>query len=116
MQGKHMFVILLLAGNAAIAADTVTVTGVQQRPWIINDGGTLKSATELTVDNPRSQAIDAWVKISVADKPDCLETLGSLVPGNNKRVIHVLELNRDPADPPGARPVCLWRGFWQQCP
>ena len=76
-------------------AASVAITGVDQRPWMIRDGGSLKSETELTVDNGEGPAREAWVKISVPGKPDYLESLGSLPAGTSKRVVHVLELNND---------------------
>lgn len=86
---------LLLAPVAGFAADSATVTNVDQRPWIINTGGTLKSETELTIDNHLTQAFDGWVKISVSGKPDCMAAIGSLPPGPGKRVVLVPELNAD---------------------
>ena len=86
---------MLLAPVAVFAADPVTVTTITQRPWIINTDGALKSETELTIEHNRAQAFDAWVKISVPGKPDCIEAVGSLAPGPGKRVVHVPELNAD---------------------
>ena len=85
----------LLAHLSALAADPAVITNIDQRPWIINAGGVLKSETELTIENHRGQAVDAWVKIRVPGKPDCMESLGSLPPGANKRVVHVPELTTD---------------------
>ena len=85
----------LLAHLPALAADPAVITHIDQRPWIINAGGVLKSETELTIENHRGQAVDAWMKIRVPGKPDCMESLGSLPPGANKRVVHVPELTTD---------------------
>lgn len=68
----------------ALAADPAVITHVDQRPWIINSGGVLKSKTELTIENRHSQAVDALVKIRVPGKPDCMESLGSLPPGASR--------------------------------
>lgn len=86
---------VLLAHVPVFATDTTLITNIDQRPWIIDINGGLKSETELTVDNRRSQAVDGWVKISVPGQPDCMEALGSLPPGATKRVVHVPELNAD---------------------
>ena len=79
---------------SALAASGI-ITGVNQRPWILKDGGTLKSETELMVDNLQGPAFDAWVKISVAGKPDYIESLGNLATGRTTKVVHVLELKDD---------------------
>ncbi|MCF7732853.1 MAG: hypothetical protein K9N23_14280 [Akkermansiaceae bacterium] len=60
MHCKHLIAILLMAETTVFAADVVTIAGVEQRPWIINDGGTLKSETQLMIDNPVGRAFDAW--------------------------------------------------------
>lgn len=73
----------------------VTITGVDQKPWIVDDGGMLKSETELNIDNGQNQALDAWVKIGVAGKPEYVEPLGSLAAGKNAKVVHVVELAKD---------------------
>ncbi|MEI7947138.1 MAG: hypothetical protein WCJ02_10590, partial [bacterium] len=78
----------------ALAA-TGTITGVNQRPWILNDNGQLKSETELTVDNAGGAEFDAWVKISVPGKADYMESLGKLVAGKATKIVHVLELAKD---------------------
>jgi len=85
----------LLAHLPALAAGPAVITHIDQRPWIINAGGVLKSETELTIENHRGQAVDAWMIIRVPGKPDCMESLGSLPPGANKRVVHVPELTTD---------------------
>ena len=85
----------LLAHLPALAADSAVITHIVQRPWIINAGGVLKSETELTIENHRGQAVDAWVVIRVPGKPDCMESLGSLPQGASKRVVHVPELTTD---------------------
>jgi hypothetical protein len=86
---------ILLGYLPALAADPAVITNIDQRPWIINANGVLKSETELTIENHRGQAVDAWVKVRVPGKPDCMEALGSLPPGTNKRVVHVPELASD---------------------
>ena len=86
----------LLVPSAAFAADSATsqsepanalvvITGVEQRPWIVNDDGVLKSETQLMLENRQGQPVEAWVKISVPGKAESLETLGRLSPGSNKR-------------------------------
>jgi hypothetical protein len=85
----------LLAHLTALAADPAVITNIAQRPWIINGAGVLKSETELTIENRRGQAVDAWMKISVPGKPDCIESLGSLPQGASKHVVHVPELDND---------------------
>ena len=82
------------APPAALAASGA-ITGVNQRPWIIKDDDNLKSETELVIDNTHGPAFEAWVKISVAGKPDYMESLGSLAAGKISKVVHVLELNND---------------------
>lgn len=84
-------------GAAALAspAAAASITGVKQTPWIINDGGLLKSETELTIANGRDQAFDAWVQISVAGRAAYLESLGSLAKGANQKRVHVAELEHD---------------------
>ena len=86
---------ILLGHLSALAADPAVITNIAQRPWIINAAGVLKSETELTIENHRGQAVDAWVKIRVPGKPDCMEALGSLPTGASKRVVHVPELTTD---------------------
>jgi hypothetical protein len=97
INGFHSLVAaaFLLAHLPALAADPAVITKIDQRPWILNAGGVLKSETELTIENHRGRAVDAWVKIRVPGKPDCMEALGSLPPGANKRVVHVPELTTD---------------------
>jgi hypothetical protein len=85
----------LVAHISVFAADSAVITRIDQRPWIINADGALKSETELTIENHRGQPVDAWVKISVPGRPDCIEALGSLSPGASKRVVHVPELAAD---------------------
>jgi len=72
-----------------------SIKEVKQRPWIIKDNGALKSETDLTFDVSQGPAFDAWVKISVAGKPDYMESLGRLAEGKTSKVVHVLELNKD---------------------
>ncbi len=72
----------------ALAADPAAITHIDQRPWILNAGGVLKSETELTIENHRGQAVDAWVKIRVPGQPDCVESLGSLPPGTNVLAVY----------------------------
>lgn len=89
---------LLAAPSISFAAAPVTVVRADQRPWIVNDGGVLKSETELTLENGRGQPFEAWLKISVPGKPACLESLGQLAPGQSKRVVHVPELEHELED------------------
>ena len=89
---------LILSLGALCIASSVSameVAAVGQRPWIVNDHGTLKSETELTIDNDRGSTFDAWVKVGVAGKPDCMEPLTGLVTGRCKRIVHVPELGKD---------------------
>jgi hypothetical protein len=86
---------VFLAAWFAPVAHCVNVAGVNQKPWIINDAGILKSETALVIDNDRAQAFDAWVKISVAGKSDYMESIGNLAVGTNKKVVHVIELGKD---------------------
>jgi fibronectin type 3 domain-containing protein len=86
--------VMCSAQSIALAASR-TITGVNQKPWIINDNGQLKSETELTVDNVGGPECDAWVKISVPGKTDTMESLGKLAVGTNKKIVHVLELAKD---------------------
>ena len=92
------FVLMWAAICSLGRAGSVKITEVNQRPWIINDAGTLKSETALTIENGGGQPLDAWVKISVPGKPESMESLGNLAPGKTTKVIHVAELNSD-ADP-----------------
>ena len=87
-------VVCSFAQPMALAASG-TISGVNQRPWIINDNGQLKSETELTVDNSGGPECDAWVKISVPGKPDYMESLGKLAVGKATKIVHVLELVND---------------------
>lgn len=86
---------VFLAGWFAPMAHSMTLTEVNQKPWIINDSGKLKSETALTINNDRGKAIETWVKISAAGKADCLESIGKLSAGKNTRTVHVPELNKD---------------------
>jgi hypothetical protein len=79
---------------AAVLEAAPAITGLNQRPWIINDGGKLKSETELIIDNGGT-ACEAWVKISVQSKSDYMESLGTLAVGKNCKLVHVLELEKD---------------------
>lgn len=90
-----MLIFSLWAICSVTPAAPVTITGVNQRPWIINDNGNLKSETELMLDNSQGTPFDAWIKISVAGKRDYVESLGSLGTGRVTRVVHVLELSND---------------------
>jgi len=74
---------------------SVTITRVDQTPWIISDGGVLKSETHLTIDNSQGPELDAWVKIGVPGKAECMEAIGRLRKGKSICVVHVLELNND---------------------
>ena len=87
--------LMCFAAVPAALAASVTITGVNQRPWMIKDDGNLKSEMELMIENPQGPAIDAWVKIGVTGKPDYMESLGSLTAGKTSKVVHVLELNND---------------------
>ncbi|MCX6873807.1 MAG: hypothetical protein NTW21_08360 [Verrucomicrobia bacterium] len=89
---------LWMAMGLAAFADSVTLTKVVQSPWIIDDAGVLKSETTLTIENKQSRPFDAWVKISVPGKVDYIEALGSLVAGENAKVVYVAELNKDGDD------------------
>lgn len=95
---KTLVFAICLACSAALPAALAasgTIKGVDQRPWIIKDNGQLKSETELVIENTTGSAFDAWVKISVAGRPDYMESLGSLAAGKISKVVHVLELNND---------------------
>jgi hypothetical protein len=96
MKNLLIFVFLGVAaiGSPALGA-SVTITRVEQTPWTINDTGTLKSETALTIENGGDKALDAWAKISVAGKPDYIESLGRLDSGQSTKVVHVAELNAD---------------------
>jgi len=85
---------LIECGSSAFAA-SATITGVNQRPWIIKDNGVLKSETTLAIGVQEGPAFDAWVKISVTGKTDYMESLGNLSAGKTNKVVHVLELNKD---------------------
>lgn len=56
----------LLAHLPALAADSAVITNTDQGPWIINAGGVLKSETELTIENHRGKAVDAFGVTGVA--------------------------------------------------
>ena len=45
----------LVAHIPVFAADSTVITHIDQRPWIINADGALKSETELTIE---SQTVD----------------------------------------------------------
>ncbi len=86
--------VMFFAQSMALAASG-TISGVTQRPWIINDSGQLKSETELTVDNTGGAEFDSWVKISVPGKTAYMESLGKLAAGKATKIVHVLELLKD---------------------
>jgi hypothetical protein len=88
-----MFLMLNVYGLSVVFAAT-SITAVNQKPWIINDTGNLKSETDLVINNT-SSAYNAWVKITVTGKTAYMESLGSLASGSNSKTVHVLELNND---------------------
>lgn len=81
-------------GSGAFAAGAVSITTITQRPFIIDDGGQLKSETQLTISNP-GVALSAWVKISVTGKSPYLQSIGNLVAGTSTTIVNVLELDND---------------------
>lgn len=89
------FILLVSALGAAAAPSDITVSSVTQRPWIVNDNGTLKSETELAISNGTNAPAAAWVRISVPGRADCIENAGQLAPGANKITVKVPELTKD---------------------
>jgi hypothetical protein len=73
----------------------VRIAAVRQTPWITSQAGTLKSETELTIENNGSQPLAAWARISVPGKPADLKSLGVLAKGRTTKRVHVAELNQD---------------------
>ncbi|MCU6708059.1 glycosyl hydrolase-related protein [Paenibacillus sp. J5C_2022] len=71
-----------------------TITNITQTPWIIDDSGTLKSETRLTVTNTDSP-YDGWVKISVAGLTPYMESIGTVGNGVNQVTVRVAELIND---------------------
>ena len=86
-----MINVSVLYSTRVSAASAITVS---QTPYIINDSGTNKSETKLTINNS-DPAYSAWVKITVAGHPSYLESIGTLNIGLNKVTVHVVELNND---------------------
>ena len=79
---------------AAAAEPALRIAGVEQRPWIVNDRGALKSETALAIDNGGGP-VDLWARIEVPGRPVCVEALGTLATGRSERVVHVPELAQD---------------------
>ncbi|MGD0898717.1 MAG: glycosyl hydrolase-related protein [Thermoguttaceae bacterium] len=101
MQTNKIFILLvcLFAGIAAAAepekAPTkFAITRVQQRPFLVQQGGKLRAETVLTIANP-DPARKAWVRISLPDKPVVIENVGELTTGNDLKTVHVPELQND---------------------
>jgi hypothetical protein len=89
------FIVCWLVALPASRGASLTITQVEQTPWIVDDGGTLKSETQLTIDNGQSAELPAWVKIGVAGKREYMESLGRLASGGNTCMVHVKELDHD---------------------
>ncbi|QGQ96622.1 hypothetical protein EHS13_17940 [Paenibacillus psychroresistens] len=83
---------IIFGSITAKASSTITV--VNQSPYMINDAGTNKTETTLTVTNT-DPAYSAWVKISVTGKTAYMESVGSMSTGTNSKLVHVVELNTD---------------------
>ncbi|SFJ57954.1 F5/8 type C domain-containing protein [Paenibacillus sp. UNC496MF] len=73
------------------AASTITVS---QTPYIIDEAGTYKSETKLTIHNA-GPAYNAWVKIAADGQPPYMEPIGILDNGSNTVTVHVVELIND---------------------
>ncbi|MEI6647306.1 MAG: glycosyl hydrolase-related protein [bacterium] len=86
---------VICTAQTMVLAASGTITGVNQRPWILNDNGQLKSETELIVHNTGGTEFEAWVKITVPGKAAYMESLGKLVVGKATKIVHVLELAKD---------------------
>lgn len=89
-------VLVAFGAQAADSPKEVGIPEVSQRAWIVDDGGTLKSETELLLDNPRKEWMPVWVKISVPGRADCIERLTDALPtGRTRWTVHVPELAKD---------------------
>src|SRR6476469_8115622 len=66
-------VLVTFGAQAADLPKELGIPEVPQRAWIVDDGGTRKSETELLLDNPRKEWMPVWVKISVPGRADCIE-------------------------------------------
>lgn len=70
------------------------ITEVSQTPYMIDDGGTLKSETELSLEH-LGESFEAWVEIGISGTPAYLESIGIVEAGCREVTIHVAELERD---------------------
>jgi chitodextrinase len=89
-----LFLSSIAAINPVKANGSVTITDVVQRPWIIDDGGDLKSETMLTIDN-QGDDFEAWVKVKVTGKNPYIQSLGTVESGVSNLIVNVLELKKD---------------------
>lgn len=72
----------------------LNIVAVTQTPYIINDEGTYKSETNLSIDS-KDMTYNAWVEIDVRSKTKYMESLGTINKGLNTKTVHVVELNEE---------------------
>jgi len=89
-----VFSMLPLAPPKAFASK-VSIVDVVQTPWIVDDGGVLKSETKLVIEKGNDAGADAWVKIAVEGKAPYMQPIGALAEGRNEVSVYVAELEQD---------------------
>ncbi|WP_158299381.1 DUF7402 domain-containing protein [Paenibacillus antri] len=89
-----VFSMLPLAPPKALASK-VSIVDVVQTPWIVDDGGVLKSETKLFIENGNDARADAWVKIAVEGKAPYMQEIPALTEGRNEVSVYVAELEQD---------------------
>lgn len=78
-----------------VFASKVSIVDVVQTPWIVDDGGILKSETKLFIEKGNDARAHAWVKITVEGKAPYMEALPTLAKGENEVTVYVAELEHD---------------------
>ncbi|WP_054023948.1 glycosyl hydrolase-related protein [Bacillus sp. FJAT-28004] len=83
-------------GSSLSASDLAAceITEIVQRPWMINDGGQLKSETELVVEND-GESFDGWVKISIEGMEPYMQAIGVVGKERSEVIVDVAELQND---------------------
>ncbi|MNO20029.1 Exoglucanase B precursor [compost metagenome] len=71
-----------------------SIVEIRQTPYMIDDQGTLKSETELTLEH-QGESFEAWIEIGIAGKSVYLEPIGIVEEGTRIATVHVEELDRD---------------------
>lgn len=73
----------------------VSITKVQQTPWIIDDAGVLKTETWIVIKNDKEEIKNLVAKIVVPGREDCVQGLGTIKTGVSKAILYVPELAQD---------------------